>query len=201
LRILFPAGRSVRPTGPQADFERPGVSSLRPGVTTAQSGRVVRWVEPSGRLRSRPESAAVWSWHVPKSAPWLVGRGGNEPHWVSIVVLWEWPRSCPRHVTLRIFAGRQHRGGHFAMAARPAQGCIHVVSIKRFGLAQGSQVRHRVRSSGSRTVPGGGWALLTREPPHPRSSSIRMITGRMFCCLSVPITVRVCTPLSSFYVA
>ena len=100
VRILFPAGRSVRPTGPQADFERPGVSSLRPGVTTAQSGRVVRWVEPSGRLRSRPESAAVWSWHVPKSAPghvpksapWLVGRGGNEPHWVpSIVVLW-WGR-------------------------------------------------------------------------------------------------------------
>ena len=145
-------GRS-RPTRPQADFERPRVSSLRPGVTTAQSGRVVRWVEPSGRLRSRPESAAVWSWHVPKSAPWLVGRGRNEPHWLSIVVLCEWPRSCPRHVTLRIFAGKQHRGGQFAMAERPAQGCIHVASIKRFGLARGSKVRRRVRLSGFRAVP------------------------------------------------
>ena len=51
-------GGPSRRTGPQADFERPGVSPLRSGVTTAQSGRVVRWVEPSGRLRSRPESAA-----------------------------------------------------------------------------------------------------------------------------------------------
>ena len=40
--FYFRAGRSLRGTGPQADFERPGVSSLRPGVTTAQSGRVVR---------------------------------------------------------------------------------------------------------------------------------------------------------------
>ena len=151
--FYFRAGRSLRGTRPQAHFERPGVSPLRSGVTTAQSGRVVRWVEPSGRLRSRPESAAVWSWHVPKSAPWLVGRGGNEPHWVSIVVLWEWPRSCPRHVTLRIFAGKQHRGGQFAMAERPAQGCIHVASIKRFGLARGSKVRRRVRLSGFRAVP------------------------------------------------
>ena len=49
--------------GPQADFERPGVSPLGSGVTTARSGRVVRWVEPSGRLRSRLESAVVWSCH------------------------------------------------------------------------------------------------------------------------------------------
>ena len=123
--FTFRAAGSGSRTRPHAHFERPRVSSLRPGVTTAQSGRVVRWVEPSGRLRSRPESAAVWSWHVPKSAPWLVGRGGNEHHWVSIVVPWEWPRSCPRHVTLRIFTGKQHRGGQFAMAERPAQGCIH----------------------------------------------------------------------------
>ena len=140
---------------------------------------------------------------VPRCRSRLRGSsdGGASAVAPSIVVLWRRSTSPARHATVRIFAGRQHRGGHFAMAARPAQGCIHVVSIKRFGLAQGSQVRHRVRSSGSRTVPGGGWALLTREPPHPRSSSIRMITGRMFCCLSGPITVRVCTPLSSFYVA
>ena len=75
-------GRS-RPTGPQADFERPGVSPLRSGVTTAQSGRVVRWtVGGAFRATAAPtrERPAVWSWHVPKSAPWLVGRGGNEPH-------------------------------------------------------------------------------------------------------------------------
>ena len=124
-------GGPSRRTGPQADFERPAVSPLRSDVTTSRSVRVVRWVEPSGRLRSRPESAAVWSWHVPKSAPWLVGRGGDEPHWVSIVLLCECIGGCPRHVTLRISAGTQHRGRPIAMAEWPAQGCIHVVAIKR----------------------------------------------------------------------
>ena len=76
VRILFPGWAVRQPDRPPGHFHRPGVSPLRSGVTTAQSGRVVRWVGPSGRLRSRPESAAVWSWHVPKSAPWLVGRRG-----------------------------------------------------------------------------------------------------------------------------
>ena len=148
-------GGPSRRTGPQADFERPGVSPLGSGVTTARSGRVVRWVEPSGRLRSRPESAAGVV--VPRCRSRLRGSSdgvGMSPTGVSRS--WcsgEWPRSCPRHVTLRIFAGKQHRGGQFAMAERPAQGCIHVASIKRFGLARGSKVRRRVRLSGFRAVP------------------------------------------------
>ena len=121
-------GPSTR-TAPQANSERPGVSPLRSGVTTARPGRVVRWVAPSGRLRSRPESAAVWSWHVPKSAPWLVGRAGCQPHWVSIVVLWRRPRSPARHATLGICTGKQPDGGRLTMAGRPtAQGLTHVVS-------------------------------------------------------------------------
>ena len=64
VRILFP-GWAVRvhlPV-PRPVFERPGVSPLGSGVTTARSGRGVRWVEPSGRLRSRLESVVVWSCH------------------------------------------------------------------------------------------------------------------------------------------
>ena len=61
--FYFRAGWSAMADRPQADFERPGVSPLGSGVTTARSGRVVRWVEPSGRLRSRLESAVVWSCH------------------------------------------------------------------------------------------------------------------------------------------
>ena len=167
-------------------------------MTTSRSVRVVRWVEPSGRLRSRPESAAVWSWHVPKSAPWLVGRGGDEPHWVSIVVLWRRPRSPARHVTLRISAGTQHRGRPIAMEEWPAQGCIHVVAIKR--CVDGSGVTSTTSCAAERLPSRAVRYVSFANTRAPSFSIIVDQDGHQtdVCSLSVPThALIVVTPLSS----